>query len=1575
MSKELAQTVGGRKFAWLIAILAAFAVAAALGTRWQTSSATVTAADWQITGPWLNNNCTGPAGPNFTGTLTVYYCIESVNNPLTGTYLLPIVVTITQVDPDISFTGVTNIVAGGPAACSGSGASVTCTFGPLPPPSGPPYRVAFEATVNGDTPAGNGSVTGFVDDGDPGQPPVPPATNSVQPLNQVLAPSLTKTVAPPSVPPSGGTVTWTITVNNSANQAPDDATVNLVDTLPAGLTYGTPTFANWATTPTCTLVGNILTCTGGVVSAGTANATITITATVPANPGGATFPNTVSGTATVAGFPFNLGPATATLTQNAADPTVTKAFNPGYVSAAGGTVQVTIQVTNPAGSGFNASINLTDNLPSGLTRTGSFTYGGWATNPTCSGTTTITCTGGSLAQGATGTISFNVTVPSVPAGARYNNTVSGTITIGTAPFAVSGNATLWQGVYLVHIADDGSVITQSEVNNNVRGSRHEVCVVAGDPANPVGVTLTAFNLSNLVITNGGGYASTTDTDPTVTDLVTSTRTIGGQTATCFSWRSLDAGDQTISLVGVTYTPPGGTVTTGSILGPGGTGLVKEWNRLEDSFVTLSGGATGSAIGNSTTTPVISRTLPVTLNPLTGLYQGATVTITDVFRGSHTNSAGVKEGPMPLAGVDWTVDRAPGSSTCGSLGGTLSGTTTLTSTANPAGPNTHNVGNQPNFTFSPNGCAPGQRVVIRIRGTEPGAFGSGTGATVTQLIEFNFVTAIPAKHIFLAWAGQRVVLEHNWAIDPSTPATSAATCPAQTGTVTYIRQANSPGNFIPGGTVFQILGNDEATAAFQASSGTYPCISVAVYESEDQGQVDVEAFITNAPASKVAWVVYYMKIENVGLSLATQVSKPTHNGSAAPDWAPGNPWDASKDDADGAAEWNVSKDILVRGRVSGWFVNSNPSGRPADTSNPLNVRPANRWVMPNDWPLLAGGPDGEEAFGTAEQFRPYFDIMIAPNNALGRALASTSGLGFNVVAAVAAGNTGVGSAASPVRVTTCASLQPGDLIYFGSPTPPGSTVASCTGTSLVLSAPLATAPAAGTPIFEASGTPFIGPYSALDIVGLSQEGFGTTAPSTLSPFVRDTAWKDFDVDWWDAPMPPAMVSVAIRGTGFIKQVLKSDVYYLGTPNSAAQTYPNPYYWSEIPESPFISAVAAGGGYLWDSWGTNGPVMGPYQFWVPVRIGVNSAGIGEALSSADITELGIIRTAYGDTTIARDLVVFSDNHGEFMVAANGDFKTDLSACATNALAGGKHCKPGDKVGRGTIVATADYPDFRGRHFPVASNAVTVDWTWGGYKDVTIEKGETDQFVYVVFHALDRDGFCSVPTGAVSLHPVLSSADAGNDFSSLGLRYNGDPVENVDFLIDSGEGIIIAQSGGGTINDGRRFATGVTTYSVAANDPAVSGIKEFPLSPLAAQGQTDECQAWIKVSNSLLGIVNVLVIAKDDEGNIGFDRVIDLQTTTSYTLNFRWSLITWAGANNIPVMDAIKGTGKNEAGNDISASVTAIYGWDAAGQKWLGFFPAGVNVPGANDLTALKTGEAYWIAITGPSSVTWTIATNVD
>ncbi|MEO6042819.1 MAG: hypothetical protein ABIQ47_02705, partial [Tepidiformaceae bacterium] len=660
--------------------------------------------------------------------------------------------------------------------------------------------------------------------------------------------------------------------------------------------------------------------------------------------------------------------------------------------------------------------------------------------------------------------------------------------------------------------------------------------------------------------------------------------------------------------------------------------------------------------------------------------------------------------------------------------------------------------------------------------------------------------------------------------------------------------------------------------------------------------------------------------------------------------------------------------------------------------PLNVLPANRWVMPNDWALLAGGPadnaDNSAAIGTAENFRPEYDIMINPGRG-NRGLDFPEGTFLQTAASLGADLAVTGTTVT-INLPQSGAIVVGAVIRVDNEdmtvlTAPTSNALGTLATFSVGRAINATAPAAhikGALVLVANvaTTPFEGPFSLLDLAALGQ----SAALSNFQPGnIRDTIFKDGDVDWWDAPMPPALVTVDIRGTGFIKQVLKQDVYYNGTANNTlGQTYPNPFYITNIPDSPFIPAVAAGGGFYWDSWGNDGPGgngQGVYRFWQPIPTlvasvpGQNPVGtVDSSVSSGQLTELTAIRAAYGDNTIARTLVVYSDNHGEFMVTANGDFKTVLTACSVNTLGGGFHCKPGDKVGTGSIYATVDYPDFRGKHFPVKSNTATATWTWGGFKDVTVESGGVDQFKYIVFHALDRDGFCSAASfGAISLHPVLSGA--AND------TFNGLPAETVDFLIDSGEGIIIGTSGGALtgVNDGKQFATGVKTFSTLTNDPAVTGILEFPNSPLAAAGALDECQAWIKVSNSLLGVLNALVIAHNDEGNVGFDKIVDLTNTTSYTLNFRWSLVTWAGADGISINDAIKGTGttgKNPGGNDISASVTAIYGWDQAAQQWLGFFPTGVNVPGANDLTSLKTGQAFWIAITGPGSVTWTVASNV-
>lgn len=526
--------------------------------------------------------------------------------------------------------------------------------------------------------------------------------------------------------------------------------------------------------------------------------------------------------------------------------------------------------------------------------------------------------------------------------------------------------------------------------------------------------------------------------------------------------------------------------------------------------------------------------------------------------------------------------------------------------------------------------------------------TATFAGRQQVFEFPWdAPPPPVKRVFLAWAGQRVILEHDWRTPPGDAADVEpnGSCPFAGPTPIRYVKGSGPGNFLPALGASIDWESDPITAVVEVSAGSQQlpsqvpsdpqgaCISRVLYESEDQGQVDIEAFPDpgDPQAPKVAFVIFYMKLESVALSLEASVAKPSVNATNG-DFAPGNPWAPSSGAV--TVTRNISTDLLVRGRVKGFFTNNNPSGRPG-TSN----LPPDRWVMPDDWALLAGGPadpaDGSDAIGTAEQFRPYYDIMSAPNSGL-----------------------------------VCLGLE-----------------------GLCMERPIGE-----DTVSEVPG-PFVGPYSVLDIPGISSAAFGSSQPFSI----RETILRDGDIDMWDAPMPPALVSVDIRGAGYLRQVRKQDVYYLGDPDmlGPGQSFPNLFYRSNIPDSPFIPAVVPGGGYFWDSWGNDGPGgngQGAHEFWTPVLVGVDVQGASDpTLTQDDLLELDGIAAAAGDSTIARTLVVYSDNHGEFMVAANGKFKAASGSC-----------EPSPVAGTSTITAVADYPDFRGKHFTVASNVATVTWT---------------------------------------------------------------------------------------------------------------------------------------------------------------------------------------------------------------------------------------------------------------------------
>jgi len=227
---------------------------------------------------------------------------------------------------------------------------------------------------------------------------------------------------------------------------------------------------------------------------------------------------------------------------------------------------------------------------------------------------------------------------------------------------------------------------------------------------------------------------------------------------------------------------------------------------------------------------------------------------------------------------------------------------------------------------------------------------------------------------------------------------------------------------------------------------------------------------------------------------------------------------------------------------------------------------------------------------------------------------------------------------------------------------------------------------------------------------------------------------------------------------------------------------------------------------------------------------------------------------------------------------------------------------------------------------------------------EQLDGSQFIYVVFHTLDRDGFCATPPGSISLHPVL-----------------GIPV---DFVIESGEGLIIETSNGGAAFG--RSANDILTFSTKQNAASASPKAAFP--PLV-DGLTDECQAWIRVSQSIPGPLRVLITLAGDDGKpIGFMADLARTTTVDVDLEFRWNLVTWLGADAIAPGQALAGAG---GGSDITSHVTAIYGWDAATQTWQAYFPDGAGVPGANNLSQLRAGQAYWVAIEGPGPVQWSVA----
>jgi uncharacterized repeat protein (TIGR01451 family) len=211
--------------------------------------------------------------------------------------------------------------------------------------------------------------------------------------------------------------TYTITVTNSGSAA-TSGTVTVTDTLPAGLTPTAPDGAvnGW----TCGIAGQTVTCTrSDALAASGSYPAITLTVDVAPNAGAA-----VTNTAGVSG-----GGESNPANDTASDPTtiapssdvsvlITKTASANPV--ADQPLTYTISASN-IGSNTAASVVVTDVLPVNVTYVSVTSSQG-----SCSGTTTVVCTLGSLANGAQATIELQV----MPTSA---GPVSNTATLSTAP--------------------------------------------------------------------------------------------------------------------------------------------------------------------------------------------------------------------------------------------------------------------------------------------------------------------------------------------------------------------------------------------------------------------------------------------------------------------------------------------------------------------------------------------------------------------------------------------------------------------------------------------------------------------------------------------------------------------------------------------------------------------------------------------------------------------------------------------------------------------------------------------------------------------------------------------------------------------------------------------------------------------------------------------------------------------------------------------------------------------------------------------------------------------------------------
>jgi len=468
------------------------------------------------------------------------------------------------------------------------------------------------------------------------------------------------------------------------------------------------------------------------------------------------------------------------------------------------------------------------------------------------------------------------------------------------------------------------------------------------------------NISGRIIMNVDGEGTAND-DPE---------------ANCIQWRSANVGGQTIT---ATYLPTNEVIgwddSDSGISGIGDPPLIKQWNDIDFTSIIGASGNVGDTLAantgelaawsnrDCTDSGFCARAdLDGTLVEVSGAefsngqIFGASKTFIDYVFGNHDNYAG------PVDGVEQTYSV---SGDCGSvrLEDPVTGVahilfpgdsvTVLSSDKGVGFQVLPNDNGALTTDISNADCEDGDEITVSISSEEDVQLRSDLDTAPDEDITVRWVHGPGAnKQPQLAWAGQRVVLEHDWS-EPDGSCPWNAIAEGQGFWVRYAVQHPSPGflSTVPGEDPAVVTGPD-FIIVFVAAGPDDPdvanddCISRVIYESQEQGEVDVTAHVvtpfglqggdgTGNQFGPFEWtvvspeydfLVYYMKLEDVTLT-------------------------ASDDSA------VVSDDVTLTVNVRGWTLL--PSGgncpqRPEGVDQNGGVLPANRCIFPDDWDFL-GGP--------------------------------------------------------------------------------------------------------------------------------------------------------------------------------------------------------------------------------------------------------------------------------------------------------------------------------------------------------------------------------------------------------------------------------------------------------------------------------------------------------------------------------------------------------------------------------------------------------------------------------------------